>query len=241
MRILAIADVEEGCLWDHYDERRFSDIDLILSAGDLCADYLEFLVTVTNKPLLYVRGNHDDAYERHAPGGCICVEDNVYVYRGLRIAGLGGSARYRNGLNMYTEQQMVWRMRRLEPKVRLAGGVDVLLTHAPARGVGDLEDRAHRGFECFNDAVRRWEPGLLVHGHVHKGYDPMFKRERLIGEGCRSVNACGYTILELDDGRYPDRGWRGKLLCEQTLRSQPAAGGRQAFEPGAGELLHYNW
>ena len=28
-------------------------------AGDLDPDYLEFLVTVINKPLIYVRGNHD--------------------------------------------------------------------------------------------------------------------------------------------------------------------------------------
>lgn len=92
MKVLTIADVEERCLWDFYSEKRFGDVDLILSAGDLDPDYLEFLVTVTNKPLLYVRGNHDDRYARRAPGGCLCVEDEVYVYRGLRVAGLGGPA-----------------------------------------------------------------------------------------------------------------------------------------------------
>ena len=237
MKILAIADVEEDCLWDHYDERRFSDVDLILSAGDLSASYLEFLVTVINKPLLYVHGNHDDAYEKHAPGGCICVEDSVYVYRGLRIVGLGGSARYRNGLNMYTEQQMVWRMRRLEPKVLLAGGADILLTHAPARGVGDLEDRAHRGFECFNDAVRRWKPDFLVHGHVHRGYDPMFQRERPMGEGCRSINACGYTVIELDESRYPGRGWQASLLNADVMRRTHA----RSYGPGSPAFDNLYW
>ena len=43
--------------------------------------------------------------------------------------------------------------RRLEPKVLLAGGVDILLTHAPARGVGNLDDRPHQGFACFNEAI----------------------------------------------------------------------------------------
>ena len=222
MRILAIADVEERCLWDYYDEQRFADVDLILSAGDLCADYLEFLVTVMNKPLLYVRGNHDDAYERRTPGGCVCVEDSVYVWHGLRIAGLGGSMRYRNGSNMYSEQEMARRVRRLEPKVRLAGGVDILLTHAPARGVGDLDDLPHQGFDCFNGAVGRWMPDYLIHGHVHKGYDPRFERERVLEGGCRVVNAFGYTILELDQGRYPDRGWRGAFLNAETLRRDPS-------------------
>ncbi|MDO4849708.1 MAG: metallophosphoesterase family protein [Coriobacteriia bacterium] len=223
MRILAIADVEERCLWDFYSEERFGDVDLILSAGDLCADYLEFLVTVTNKPLLYVRGNHDDAYAKHAPGGCICVEDSVYVWNGLRIAGLGGSMRYRDGLNMYTEREMARRVLRLEPKVRLAGGVDILLAHAPARGVGDLEDLPHRGFECFNGALGRWRPDLMVHGHVHKGYDPSFKRERVLSGGCRVVNACGYALIDVDEKRYPDRGWRGAWLNAQTIRREHAS------------------
>ena len=74
MNILAIADVEERCLWECFRKERFEDVDLILSAGDLDPDYLEFLVTVINKPLVYVRGNHDDRYARHAPGGCICVD-----------------------------------------------------------------------------------------------------------------------------------------------------------------------
>ena len=64
MKILTVADAEERCLWDCYDAERFADIDLILSAGDLDADYLEFLSTVVNKPLFYVRGNHDDAYAK---------------------------------------------------------------------------------------------------------------------------------------------------------------------------------
>ena len=112
MKILAIADTEERCLWERFRKERFEGVDLILSAGDLDPDYLEFLVTVINKPLIYVRGNHDDRYARHAPGGCICVEDSVYVYRGVRIAGLGGSMRYRDGANMYTEREMAKRVRK---------------------------------------------------------------------------------------------------------------------------------
>ncbi len=229
MKILAIADVEERCLWDYYDEERFADVDLILSAGDLDASYLEFLVTVTNKPLLYVRGNHDDSYAKHAPGGCICVEDSVYVWRGLRIAGLGGSMRYRDGLNMYTEREMLRRARKLEPKVRLAGGVDLLLTHAPARGVGDLDDLPHRGFECFNELVSKWGADYLVHGHVHKGYTPVFERERAMECGATSLNACGYAILELDESRYPGRGWPATLLNADVMRREHA----RSYGPGA--------
>ena len=129
MKILAIADTEERCLWECFRKERFEGVDLILSAGDLDPDYLEFLVTVINKPLIYVRGNHDDRYARHAPGGCICVEDSVYTYRGIRIAGLGGSMRYRDGANMYTEREMSKRMRKLSRKVRMVGGCDMVHGH----------------------------------------------------------------------------------------------------------------
>lgn len=192
MKVLAIADVEERCLWDFYSEKRFGDVDLILSAGDLDPDYLEFLVTVTNKPLLYVRGNHDDRYARRAPGGCLCIEDEVYVYRGLRVAGLGGSMCYRDGANMYSEREMARRAQRLQAKIRLAGGVDVLLG--------------------------RWRPGYMVHGHVHKGYDPSFKRERQMPCGTTVVNACGYTVLDIEGEGGWNRGWRAAWLNSQVVR-----------------------
>ena len=189
MKILAIADTEERCLWECFRKERFEGVDLILSAGDLDPDYLEFLVTVINKPLIYVRGNHDDRYARHAPGGCICVEDSVYTYRGIRIAGLGGSMRYRDGANMYTEREMSKRMRKLSRKVRMVGGCDILLTHAPAAGMGDLDDLPHRGFACFNTALE-------------------------------IINACGYTQFELDQTRYPIRGWQAAWLNSQTMRRE---------------------
>ena len=208
MKILAIADTEERCLWECFRKERFEGVDLILSAGDLDPDYLEFLVTVINRPLIYVRGNHDDRYARHAPGGCICVEDTVYVYRGVRIAGLGGSMRYRDGANMYTEHEMAKRVRKLSRKVRMVGGCDILLTHAPAAGMGDLDELPHRGFECFNTALETWNPDYMVHGHVHQCYVRDFQRERQHACGATIINACGYTQFELDEARYPIPAYR---------------------------------
>lgn len=157
MNILAIADVEERCLWECFRKERFEDVDLILSAGDLDPDYLEFLVTVINKPLVYVRGNHDDRYARHAPGGCICVEDSVYVYRGIRIAGLGGSMRYRDGANMYTEREMAKRVRKLSRKVRwsVAATSCSPMRPPPARAIWTI---CH--IEDSNALTQRSSPGI---------------------------------------------------------------------------------
>ena len=105
-RILAIADEESKYLWDYYEEGKLDGIDLIISCGDLDPQYLSFLATFTTAPVLYVHGNHDNKYEKTPPEGCICIDDTIYVYKGIRILGLGGSMRYRDGEYQYTEWDM---------------------------------------------------------------------------------------------------------------------------------------
>ncbi|MBQ2202325.1 MAG: metallophosphoesterase, partial [Clostridia bacterium] len=134
MKILLISDVEEPALWDYYRPGRLAEYDMILSAGDLKAEYLSFLVTMANVPVLYVHGNHNTSYDRFPPEGCDCVEDKLVTYKGLRILGLGGSAVYSGGNHQYTERQMARRIRRLNRAVRKAGGVDIVLTHCPPKG-----------------------------------------------------------------------------------------------------------
>ena len=45
--------------------------------------------------------------------------------------------------------------------------VNVVLTHAPPRGVGDRDDLPHRGFDCLGSLVARVRAQLLLHGHIH--------------------------------------------------------------------------
>ena len=140
MKILVVADDESKSLWDFYTPRKLKGIDLIISCGDLSPDYLEFLVTMSNRTLLYVRGNHDTVYDRKPPGGCVCIDEMIYNHNGLRIAGLGGSMRYKESSDMYTESEMTSRVNRLMRKTQITGGIDVFVAHAPVRGYGDLDD-----------------------------------------------------------------------------------------------------
>ena len=50
MKILTISDEECPALWDHYVPGRLRDYDLILSCGDLNANYLSFLAVCSRKP-----------------------------------------------------------------------------------------------------------------------------------------------------------------------------------------------
>jgi predicted phosphodiesterase len=70
MKILLVSDEECSYIWDYFDAERFKDIELIISCGDLKADYLSFLVTMIKAPLFYVPGNHDGKYDVKPPEGC---------------------------------------------------------------------------------------------------------------------------------------------------------------------------
>ena len=203
MRILTVSDEECPALYDHYRPGRLDGYDLILSAGDLKADYLSFLVTMARAPLLYVRGNHDEGYLRRPPEGCDCIDDQLVVYRGLRILGLGGCRQYRPDAPLqFTERQMARRIVKLRLALFRAGGVDVVVTHAPPLGLGDGDDLAHRGFACFRKLLDRYHPQCLVHGHVHMRGWPLPERELMYGS-TRVINASERYELDLAEGPRP--------------------------------------
>ena len=132
---------------------------LILGCGDLPFEYLGRLMNALDVPLVFVPGNHDPDLSGYRvsragltlraglparppwPDGAVSADGRVVDVAGLRIAGLGGCRRYSPGPNQYSDRQQARRARRLAARARLAPRgrreVDVLLTHAPPRGVGD--------------------------------------------------------------------------------------------------------
>ena len=199
MRILAIADEPSSRLWGDHCREALEGVDLILSAGDLPSSYLSFLTCFTSAPIVYVRGNHDDAYEKKPPEGCLCADGAVVLVNGLRILGLGGCFRYRpDAHNMYTEQEMFSRIRSLRGKLKATGGFDLLLTHAPIRGVGDQDNNTHRGFECFGPLLDDYRPAVMIHGHVHQSYSAHFVRQRDY-HGIPVINASTAWLFDLPE------------------------------------------
>ena len=196
MRIMFISDEESKSFWDFFRKESFDGIDLIVSCGDLDADYLSFLTTMTSIPVLYVKGNHDDKYDRHPPEGCICIEDDIFEFGGVRFLGLGGSYRYKENGNQYTDSEMRKRVRRLWFKLLKKKGFDVLVTHAPAFGVNDGEDLPHRGFEVFGELIEKYHPKYFVHGHVHMNYGRQYPREDMLGD-TKVINAYTYYTVDI--------------------------------------------
>lgn len=170
MNILVISDQKSKSLWDYFEPSKLNGIDLILSCGDLPPQYLSLLATFTHAPLLYVHGNHDSCYAQTPPEGCVCIENMVYEFHGIRILGLGGSMRYKNGSHQYTQKEMEYRVKRMWLKLRRSKGFDILLTHSPAFQLGDDTDLPHTGFKAFNQLLDQYQPKYFIHGHVHLSY-----------------------------------------------------------------------
>lgn len=210
MKILIVSDKESKALWDFYEPGKLDPYDLIISCGDLAPQYLSFLATFTKVPVLYVHGNHDDCYEQTPPEGCTCIDGKLYRYRGLRIVGLGGSMRYRPGINQYTDADMNHRARMLRYRIWRSHGFDLLVTHSPAKGLGDCEDLTHTGFEAFAKMMDRYHPAYHIHGHVHANYS--YKKKGPITYGRTTIlNVYESYVLEIPDPPEPVKKHRRRL------------------------------
>jgi Calcineurin-like phosphoesterase len=188
IRVLAVSDEVDHAL--QADLGTLRTARLILACGDLPADYLSYLMDALDLPLVFIPGNHDADMSGYRisraglvlraglparppwPPGGLNADGRVVDVAGLRVAGLGGCLRYGTGPNQYTERQQSRRcgaLRRRARRRRLRDGrrIDVLITHAPPRGVGDSDDIAHRGFGCYHGLVAALRPAALLHGHVY--------------------------------------------------------------------------
>ena len=218
MKILTVSDEECRALWDYYTPGKLDGYDLIISCGDLKAEYLRFLVTMAKCPVLYVHGNHDTTYHINAPEGCDCIDDHYVVYNGIRILGLGGCRKYHPGPHQYTEREMRARIWKLKWLLWLMGGVDIVVTHAPPEGLGDSDDPAHWGFAALRDLIEEFKPGYLLHGHVHMSYDGRQSRVRT-HEGTTLINTYERYELEIPDGKFNPRDW-GRLIWKTPHRDK---------------------
>jgi len=224
VKILCVADHIDPLVYSPSIKSRFADVQLVLSAGDLPFSYYDFIMSTLNKPLLFVFGNHNlrfmhlytgcrDAYgggetsapqgAERRPSGATYVGGRVRRERSVLIAGLGGSMWYNGGENQYTELQTALRILRLAPRLlfnRIRHGrfLDILLTHAPPRGIHDGADRCHWGFRSLLWFMRLFRPRYLVHGHTHL-YSPRAVRITEY-EGTTVVNAYDHVVLDLEVG-----------------------------------------
>jgi Icc-related predicted phosphoesterase len=207
LKILCVADEIDLVVYSSSVKERFGDTDLILSAGDLPDEYLEFIVSMLNKPIISVAGNHDSSDTLvnssllgRNQAGLGRLSFAIRKEAGVRVLGIPGCMLYSGGSHQYSNASMAFRILALFPALaarRILKGrsVDIILAHSPPKGVGDGEDLPHRGFSIFPWLIRFAKPLYFIHGHVHL-YDKGSPREFWI-EGTKIINVYGHTIISL--------------------------------------------
>lgn len=217
LKILAVTDEVDPRIYSTSLRERMGDVDFVVSCGDLPASYLEYLTDSLHRDVYYVLGNHAEELvregqrgePRHPLGGTDLGFKIVTDKRtGVIFAGLPGSPRYSEIAPVqFTEWQMTRRILRMMPrlwwnKIRHGRAMDILVTHAPSRDVGDREDPAHRGFKVMRRFIKWAKPRYHLHGHVHI-YDRTESHLHTLFD-TEVINVYPYQRLDLDLAHLPD-------------------------------------
>ncbi|HUP83337.1 MAG TPA: metallophosphoesterase [Candidatus Limnocylindria bacterium] len=202
VRILAVSDETDRALDVDANRSSLGRVDGIVGAGDLEPDYLAFLADAFHAPLIYVRGNHDrganwDARRAHLPRPLGRDGDAI---RGLSVVGLSWPGQ-KSG-QAIRDERAAWRQS-LGLWLRLRGArPDIVLSHVPPRGVGDVpEDDYHRGFGAYRWLCRRLAPRLWIHGHMALSMVPAWRQE---WGGTTFVNVTGAVLIEFSASIAPE-------------------------------------
>lgn len=208
MKILALSDQVVPFIYSSAVRRRFSGVDLIIGCGDLPYAYLEYVLTMLDVPLYFVRGNHDVMLEhltetesRTHPHGGVDLHRQALKVNNVLIAGIEGSLRYRPGNYQYSQEEMWGHVLRLVPRLLVNRALygrylDIFVTHAPPAGAHERTDLPHRGIYAFRWLTQVFQPALYLHGHVHL-YRPDEPFESQVGR-TRLINAFGFREIEFN-------------------------------------------
>ncbi|PZS38578.1 MAG: hypothetical protein DLM62_12985, partial [Pseudonocardiales bacterium] len=123
------------------------------------------------------------------------------------------------------------------PRRSRAHQLDVLLTHAPPRGVGDGTDPVHQGFPALNVLTGRLQPPLLLHGHVDP--DPAAGRDHRLGRTLVR-NVTGWQLFDLDPATGQVADVTGHHSAGYSSAGHRAAYDRAAYDRAAYDRARYD-
>jgi len=216
--ILSLSDIKQSLIYSSQIRTQFPQVNLAISCGDLPYYYLEYVISMLDVPLLFVRGNHDKVLEYTESGSCtgpngaIDLHRRVVSQNEVLYAGVEGSLRYSRGPYQYTQTEMWSHIIRLTPalfwnKIRHGRYLDVFVSHAPPRGIHDQIDLPHRGIDAFRWLLRTFKPAYHFHGHIHI-YRPDDVTETFFDHTC-VINTYGYKVKLFE--HLGDRSARSSL------------------------------
>ena len=135
------------------------DCDLCLLLGDINCQLLKEIKQNIKVPIYAVLGNHDtsDLLEKV---GIENINGKVIDFNGIKIGGIEGSSRYKDGsFVMHTQKESLEIMKCL-PRV------DILISHDSAYKQFS-ENVSKEGYQGISWYLENQKPILHIHGHHH--------------------------------------------------------------------------
>lgn len=136
-------------------------IDAIVTLGDLAIQDIRDLEAISDVPKFGVYGNHDSG--TYMPElGITNLHLKTAQLNDITIGGFEGSVRYKNDpyAPMYTQEEASELIKQLP-------AVDLLISHAPPRGIHDEPEPAHQGYDALRWYIEQHHPAFLLHGHTY--------------------------------------------------------------------------
>lgn len=181
LTVVAISDT-------HSMHRRLTipDGDVLVHCGDFCGhgvmhefqDFVAWFAEQPHKHKIFTAGNHDGCVERNTAACRQFVPDNVNMLlnesieiEGLKFYGSPWTPRFGHWSFMRARgpsMAQIWE--------QIPEDVDVLITHGPAYGHGDLCPPYTTPFKkvagCLDlmNRIRKVQPKVHFFGHIHDGY-----------------------------------------------------------------------
>jgi Icc-related predicted phosphoesterase len=200
MRCVVLSDTHG--LHDHVE---IPEGDVLIHAGDLTrhggledvARFDAFLAGLPHRHKVVVAGNHDFCFERQPQLArqllrhAVYLEDEAVTLDGVRFWGSPWQPWFFDwafNLERGPEIRAKWDL--------IPAGIDVLITHGPPLGHGDLTSRGERaGCADLLDKIGELRPKYHLFGHIHEGYgltrdgDTTFVNACICDLGYRPVQA----------------------------------------------------
>jgi hypothetical protein len=210
LKILSLSDKQIDSIYSSQVKSRFADVDLVLGCGDLPYYYLEYVISMLDVPLYYIRGNHSSLVEHTSSGpkthphGGTDLHRRIVYDKGMIMAGVEGSLRYSTGSFQYTQSEMWSHVLRMVPilfmnKLMHGRYLDIFISHAPPWGIHDKPDLPHQGIKAFRWLLETFHPHYHFHGHVHVYRSDVKKITKF--HSTTVINTYGYaetTIPEIE-------------------------------------------
>ena len=201
MNILCISDLHQK-----HNRLTLVPCDILLISGDVCSsgdiwDFENFIQWLSResskfKKAILIAGNHDWCFMKHRKlctdildkefgDKVVYLEDSEIVIDGIKFYGSPWQPEFNNwAFNAPRGERMknIWS--------NIPDDVNVLITHGPPHGIGDLVHTTHVGCADMMDRILNL-PDLYLHvfGHIHSG-NGYYKSEAIPGSIFCNASIC---------------------------------------------------